>query len=106
MNIDADPAMIENADSLKDETVALRPMPKNIWMHGLTVIILLALSNLAMTLTMASGLVQFFWMLITKERNLQIERFGDGLAHWLGKAVGFVTGKSDDKPFPWSDWKA
>lgn len=81
-------------------------MPKNIWMHGLTVVILVVLSNLAMTLTAASAVVQFFWMLIAKERNEQILRFGDGLAHWLGKAVGFVTGKSEDKPFPWTDWKA
>lgn len=106
MNIDADATIIENTVKSAEEPVAIKPMPQNIWMHGLTVVILLILSNLAMTLTAASGIVQFFWMLIAKERNEQIQRFGDGLAHWLGKAVAFVTANSEVKPFPWTDWKA
>lgn len=87
-----------------DSSVAAKPMPKNIWMHGLTVLVLMVLANLALTVLAMCAVVQFFWMLIAKERNDQIVEFGKGIANWLGTAAGFVTGKSEDKPFPWTQW--
>lgn len=85
-------------------SVTAKPMPQNIWMHGLTVLVLMILANLALTVLAVCAVVQFFWMLIAKERNAQIVGFGEGLAKWLGTAAGFVTGKSEDKPFPWTQW--
>jgi Domain of unknown function (DUF4389) len=92
---------IENESSF-----ASKPMPKNIWMHGLTVAVLLALTHIALMLMGACGVMQFFWMLISKERNDQIIAFGNGLGDWLSKTAGFMTGKSEDKPFPWAQWKS
>jgi hypothetical protein len=92
---------------IENEPVAVaKPLPQNIWMHGLTVVILLALTHLALALLAACGVIQFFWMVISKERNEQIIEFGNGLSDWLGKTAGFVTGRSEDKPFPWAQWKA
>jgi Domain of unknown function (DUF4389) len=87
-----------------ESPVTAKPLPQNIWMHGLTMLILLALTHLALALLGACGVIQFFWMLVSKERNEQIVTFGKGLANWLNMAAGFVTGKSEDKPFPWTQW--
>ncbi len=106
MNTQVDASMIEEAVVIDEKPAAARPMPQNIWMHGLTVVIILALSHLALTLMGAAGVIQFFWMLIKKERNAQIVEFGNGIGNWLSVAAAFVTGKSEDKPFPWGNWKA
>lgn len=84
--------------------VTARPLPQNIWVHGLITLVLLALTHLALMLLGACGVIQFFWMLFAKERNEHIVAFGKGLANWLNLSAGFVTGKSEDKPFPWTQW--
>lgn len=106
MTTQADASIIEDANVIDEKPATAGQMPQNIWMHGLTVIIVLALSNLALTLMCAAGVIQFFWMLFKKERNPQIVEFGAGVANWLTTATSFVTGKSEDKPFPWGPWKA
>ena len=106
MNNQADDSNIDEAVVIDEKPATAGNMPQNIWMHGLTVIVILALSHLALTLMGASAVIQFFWMLIMKERNAQIVEFGNGIANWLSVAAGFVTGKSEDKPFPWGQWKA
>ncbi len=106
MNAQADDSNIDEAVVIDETSATAGAMPQNIWLHGLTVIVILALSHLALTLMGASAVIQFFWMLLKKERNTQIVEFGNGVAHWLSVAAAFVTGKSDDKPFPWGPWKA
>ena len=106
MNTQADASMIEEAVVIDEKPATSGSMPQNIWMHGLTVLVILALSHLALTVMGASAVIQFVWMLIKKERNAKVAEFGTGIAHWLSVAAAFVTGKSDEKPFPWGDWKA
>lgn len=43
-------------------SVTAKPMPQNIWMHGLTVLVLMILANLALTVLAVCAVVQFFWM--------------------------------------------
>lgn len=81
------------------------PRPDNLWQHGLIMLILVLLVNLAQTLLGVCALFQFLWMLLTRERNAHIARFGQGIANWLAVTARFLTGDSDALPFPWTRWE-
>jgi hypothetical protein len=81
------------------------PVPENIWLHGLVMLVFLVLINVALYLLGICALVQFLWMLFGKERNQGIAGFADGLAVWLAAAARFVSGRADERPFPWAAWK-
>jgi hypothetical protein len=100
--------MDQTADTPPPETpteAVASDLPKNIWMHGLLMLVMLVLLRVATTLLTLCAVIQFLWMLIGKSRNEGIKSFGEGLAHWLEVASLFLAGKSDVKPFPWSAWK-
>ena len=80
------------------------PRPEKLWLHGLIMLVLVLLVNLAQTVLGISAILQFLWMLFAKERNAGIARFGQGLAHWLAVTARFLTGESDERPFPWRPW--
>lgn len=79
--------------------------PDNLWLHGLIMLVLVLLVNLAQTILGVCAIIQFCWMLIAGERNSAIAGFGRGVANWLGITARFLTGLSDDRPFPWTNWK-
>lgn len=79
--------------------------PANLWLHGLFMLVLVVLVQLAQTILGLCALFQFCWMLFAKERNARVARFGAGLARWLAVTARFVTGGSDERPFPWSAWE-
>jgi len=83
----------------------LPPVPDAVWWHGLAVLILVILVNLAQTVLGVIAVIQFFWMLIRRERNPFLAEFGQGVARWLATTARFVSGGSDDRPFPWTAWK-
>ena len=80
-----------------------RPQPGNIWLHGLTVLLFVFLINLAQAILGLCALLQFGWMVITKERNPAIARLGNWVGDWLLTAARFTAGADDVRPFPWPD---
>jgi len=80
------------------------PQPNNLWLHGLIMLILVLLVNLAQTILGVCAIIQFFWMLFARERNSGIAHFGEGIAHWLAVTSRFLTGAADERPFPWTAW--
>ena len=91
-------------DSRNSENPAL-PIPQNIWLRGLWMLVLIILVNLAQTVLGVCAIFQFLWMLFTGERNALIAEFGGGVANWLAITARFVSGGSDEKPFPWTAWR-
>jgi hypothetical protein len=97
---------MSTTDSSKDEMHEETYAPqRNIWMRGLFMLIFLALFGLAETVLLVVALVQFLWMLFTKEKNDGLADFGQSLGRWLGRVAEFQTGATDDKPFPWGKWE-
>ncbi|MBW6507789.1 MAG: DUF4389 domain-containing protein [Rhodobacteraceae bacterium] len=80
-------------------------LPGNIWLHGLLMLVMMVLLRIATALISLCAVIQFLWMLFGKSRNEGVMRFGDGLANWMAAASQFLSGRSDEKPFPWSAWK-
>ena len=81
------------------------PLPQNLWLHGFVMLILWILLSLFQTVLGIFGLLQFLWMLFARERNLYIAKFGAQLANWIAISARFLSGSSDEKPFPWTEWR-
>ncbi len=79
---------------------------KDIWLRGLWMLVLVILFGIAETVLVAVALIQFFWMLFAKEKNRLLVEFGESLGEWLKKTAEFQSGRSEDKPFPWTSWKS
>lgn len=49
-------------------------------------------------------LVQWGFTLVTGQVNPALNQFSAGLALYLAQIIKYVTGNSELKPFPFSDW--
>ena len=78
--------------------------PDRIWMRGLMMLILAVMFGLAETVLGVLALIQFLWMLVTKEKNALLMDFGADLGNWLADVARFQSGATEDKPFPWAKW--
>ena len=81
------------------------PNQRNIWMRGLIMIIFAVFFGVAEALLLISAVVQFLWMLFSKEPNSSIASFGSSLGKWLQQVTLFQTGASEKLPFPWTKWE-
>ena len=73
--------------------------------RGALMLIFGLLLNLALTLVGVLAFIQFFWMLITTDRNQFIADISSDLSRWMSATVQFLLGQSEEKPFPWSSLK-
>lgn len=78
----------------------------SLWMRGLWMLVLAVLIRIAAVVLFVATVLQFVLMLIGKEKNDEIAKFGAEMADWFAKSAKFQTGASDDKPFPWAKWGA
>ena len=75
---------------------------KIILIRGLQMLVFGLLLNLGLTVISFLALIQFFWLLTTKEKNPFIANLASNLKNWFGQAIQFMLSASDYKPFPWS----
>ena len=88
-----------------DQHYPVLPIPQNIWLHGVSMLVLLIFVSLAQTVLAACAIFQFLWMVFTKERNGFVAEFGGQVANWLAITARFLSGSSDEMPFPWTAWR-
>lgn len=50
------------------------------------------------------AVVQFLWLLLAREPNQPLLRFGRSLSTWFADTARFLSCATDEKPFPWRDW--
>ncbi len=74
------------------------------WKRGAFMLIILVMFGMAQSLLFMTAIIQFFWLLFTKQSNALLARFGSQLALWLAEAAKFLTCAAETKPFPWTDW--
>lgn len=77
---------------------------RHVWLRGLFMLIFLAFFSVGQTVLAAMAVVQFFWLLINKEPNWHLARFGASLAKWLGDVALYLLMDTEEKPFPWAPW--
>ena len=76
----------------------------SVWARGLFMLIFVFFFAIAETILAVLALVQFLFMVFTKEKNVFLVAFGRDLARWMQDVARFQTGSSEDKPFPWRAW--
>ena len=100
----------DRAHEMGDDTEAeeVEPGYKNpdVWLRGLWMIVLGILFEVAKTVLIVTAVIQFFWLLLSGEKNAFIKDFGQSLSDWMAKTAKFQTGVSEEKPFPWTAWKS
>ena len=75
-----------------------------IWTRGLIMLLFIFLFGVAQPVLYTLAVIQFFWIAIKNERNLFVAGFGRSLAAWMAEAARFLTGETEEKPFPWKAW--
>ena len=80
----------------------LAPQRRDIMIRGFQMLVLVMMFNLAITFVAFLAFIQFFWMLITQQKNTFLADLGIILKNWFGEAIDFLLGTSDSKPFPWA----
>lgn len=75
-----------------------------IWTRGIIMLLFIFAFGVAQTVLYALAVIQFLWMLIKGERNVFIADLGASLGLWLADTSRFLTGDTDEKPFPWKPW--
>jgi hypothetical protein len=76
----------------------------SIWMRGLIMLLIIVCYWLAQSVLYVTTVIQFIWMAVTGEKNGLVADFGRSLGLWLAEAAWFLTGDTDEKPFPWRPW--
>jgi len=67
-------------------------------------IVFLVLFAIAETILWAMTIGQFLWMLVNQGRpNDNIAEFGARLGVWLKRVAMYLSGTTDEKPFPWRE---
>ncbi|MGR3363341.1 MAG: DUF4389 domain-containing protein [Maritimibacter harenae] len=96
---DVNPTVLEEPGT--DEA---NELPENIWLRGLWMLFFVAALWVARALVIIAGVIQFFWMLFGTEKNHYIAEFGEDLADWMARATLYITGGTEDRPFPFDRW--
>ncbi len=77
---------------------------QNIWLRGLWMLVFIALMWVARGIMIVAAVIQFFWMLFASARNPHVAAFGEDLGDWMARATIYVTGATEDRPFPFDRW--
>ena len=77
------------------------PKRKQTAIRGFQMLVIGMMLNLGITIIAFLAFIQFLWMIITNDKNTFIADLGASFRFWYDKAIAFLLGASEDKPFPW-----
>ncbi|TCP62935.1 uncharacterized protein DUF4389 [Rhodovulum bhavnagarense] len=98
--------MTDAPDPTSNPSPSLKPVDKSAaWRRGAWMLVLLILFSIAHSVLAATAVLQFGWLLFTGKANPNISDFGEKLGNWLAMNARFQAVASEDKPFPWNEWK-
>lgn len=98
--------MSDTPDPTPTPSPTSKPEDKRaLWSRAAWMVVLLFLFSVAQYLLIATAILQFGWKLFTRQANPNIADFGVKLGNWLAMNARFQAMASEDKPFPWSEWK-
>ena len=88
-----------DTESLKENFVQQGKWLRLLWMMGFSFIYSISLWVLWLIVT-----VQFLFVLLTNSPNKNILRASSGFRNYMVQILDFITYRSEDKPFPFSDF--
>src|SRR5262245_33595464 len=81
-----------------------KPTTGHIGLRGLFMLLYIAGFAIGQALLNVLAIVQFVWLLATREPNDFIASFGNSLSIWLAEIGRFLTAATDETPFPFRRW--
>lgn len=75
------------------------------WMRIAYMILFIVINYPVRLIVNVIALGQFVFVLLTGSTNKQLLEFGADLTTYSYNIMRFITYNSDEKPFPFSDWK-
>jgi hypothetical protein len=88
-----------DTESLKENFVQQGKWLRLLWMMGFSFIYSISLWVLWLIVA-----VQFLFVLLTNSPNENILRASSGFRNYMVQILDFITYRSEDKPFPFSDF--
>ena len=82
-------------------TQAVTSERKQVAVRGFQMLVIGIMMNIGLAIIGFLAFVQFLWLLVTKEKNAFISDLGSRFRFWYDKAIAFLLGAREDKPFPW-----
>ncbi|ABS64262.1 hypothetical protein Plav_2654 [Parvibaculum lavamentivorans DS-1] len=73
---------------------------KELWIRFLYMIAFWFLGNVAFSVAIFLGAVQFIVILVTGEKNEELRSFSRNLIQYVWECLAFVTFAREEKPFP------
>ena len=89
---------------MADQTPAPITGSKDIWRRGLFMLLFAIAFGFAQMVLNVIAIVQFIYLLATRQPNEYLGRFGGSLSIWLADVAGFQSCATDEKPFPFRPW--
>ncbi len=77
---------------------------KATWIKGLYILVFLVASYIMIFVTFFVMLAQFLAELIFKRPNEHLQHFGNTLGLYSSAIVHFITGVTEEMPFPFKAW--
>ena len=77
---------------------------RDVWMRGLFMLLFMIGFWVGQSLLNLLAIVQFLWLLFTRERNQILVSFGSSLSTWLSQVGRFLSCATVERPFPWGPW--
>ncbi len=78
---------------------------KEIWTRGLYMLLFLLVHGLVKGIVLFIAVIQFLVTLFRDGPNTQLKAFGQGLSTYLYDTNQFLMYNTEQKPFPFSEWR-
>lgn len=93
------------SSSAEESPLAKNLKSKSIWMRLLFMLVVTFLYSVSRIIVGAVVVVQFFWVLFTRETNQKLLIFGRSLATYTNQIILYLTFNTEERPFPFDmDW--
>jgi len=91
-------------DEPEDDTIQTHLLNKETWLRLLFMILYGIVFEVAKFVGLVAVLVQFLFKLFRGRPLPELQDFGASLGEFYRQIIEFMTFRSEQKPYPWSDW--
>lgn len=74
------------------------------WLKTLYLVAFFIVYRILDLVILVVGAAQWLSRIITGEVNSELATFGDSLGTYVGQIIHFLSGATDEKPYPFQDW--
>jgi len=90
----------------EESSLAVPSKNNEIWSRGLYMLLFLVILGLVKGVVFIVAFIQFFLVATSKTVNQPLCHFGQGLSIYLYQITQFLIFNTDDKPFPFQEWRS